>query len=592
MKIHISNWPLFLKTIRRLENVYRFIGIFVTYVILGSFNDLIVLILPAILLENGQGIPNYPMILYYFCGVVGLRVGTEYLFRLFQTQMFRYRYLQIPKLGEIVLNKDTEFIDSENGTQEIEKAYQAVFQGGNAGIEFYIMQYANLTRNVLNTVVSVGIVIWFTKSLLIFFCIFLGILSIFVKNIQKDKLKTIKDSAIPFKTTERYLLKMTNHLKFNLEIRLFEMNQWIRDKFKTVYRGILSTMLNEYQVRFLYTVGSLLLLALNIYVSVTYLIFPIYHQLSSLGFYLSLILLFQIQFYMTEIASNYQNIIANEQFIKDWLVFIEDRELIGKQGVDLSNEEIKSIECIDVWYKTGFSDEYILKGINLSLQLPQSIAILGLNGAGKTTLIKLLCGLIQPTKGRILINGIDLQTVDVTSWQRKLGVLFQDEALFDFSIAENLALSSTIDESRVVQSLERVGLKEKVTQLSQGIGSPFGKQLDKNGTEFSGGERQKLQLARVLYRECEIGILDEPTSALDAIMEKEVYEMFSKNTFSKTNIFITHRLGSTAFCDRIIVLADGRVEEMGTKDHLLKHSITYQKMHASQMHYVTSDSVR
>lgn len=592
MKIHISNWPLFLKTIRRLENVYRFIGIFVTYVILGSFNDLIVLILPAILLENGQGIPNYPMILYYFCGVVGLRVGTEYLFRLFQTQMFRYRYLQIPKLGEIVLNKDTEFIDSENGTQEIEKAYQAVFQGGNAGIEFYIMQYANLTRNVLNTVVSVGIVIWFTKSLLIFFCIFLGILSIFVKNIQKDKLKTIKDSAIPFKTTERYLLKMTNHLKFNLEIRLFEMNQWIRDKFKTVYRGILSTMLNEYQVRFLYTVGSLLLLALNIYVSVTYLIFPIYHQLSSLGFYLSLILLFQIQFYMTEIASNYQNIIANEQFIKDWLVFIEDRELIGKQGVDLSNEEIKSIECIDVWYKTGFSDEYILKGINLSLQLPQSIAIIGLNGAGKTTLIKLLCGLIQPTKGRILINGIDLQTVDVTSWQRKLGVLFQDEALFDFSIAENLALSSTIDESRVVQSLERVGLKEKVTQLSQGIGSPFGKQLDKNGTEFSGGERQKLQLARVLYRECEIGILDEPTSALDAIMEKEVYEMFSKNTFSKTNIFITHRLGSTAFCDRIIVLADGRVEEMGTKDHLLKHSITYQKMHASQMHYVTSDSVR
>lgn len=592
MKIHISNWPLFFKTIRRLENVYRFIGIFVTHVILGSFNDLIVLILPAILLENGQGIPNYPMILYYFCGVVGLRVGTEYLFRLFQTQMFRYRYLQIPKLGEIVLNKDTEFIDSENGTLEIEKAYQAVFQGGNAGIEFYIMQYANLTRNVLNTVVSVGIVIWFTKSLLIFFCIFLGILSIFVKNLQKDQLKTIKDSAIPFKTTERYLLKMTNHLKFNLEIRLFEMNQWIRDKFKTVYRGILSTMLNEYQVRFLYTVGSLLLLALNIYVSVTYLIFPIYHQLSSLGFYLSLILLFQIQFYMTEIASNYQNIIANEQFIKDWLVFIEDRELIGKQGVDLSNEEIKSIECIDVWYKTGFSDEYILKGINLSLQLPQSIAILGLNGAGKTTLIKLLCGLIQPTKGRILINGIDLQTVDVTSWQRKLGVLFQDEALFDFSIAENLALSSTIDESRVVQSLERVGLKEKVTQLSQGIGSPFGKQLDKNGTEFSGGERQKLQLARVLYRECEIGILDEPTSALDAIMEKEVYEMFSKNTFSKTNIFITHRLGSTAFCDRIIVLADGRVEEMGTKDHLLKHSITYQKMHASQMHYVTSDSVR
>lgn len=592
MKIHISNWPLFLKTIRRLENVYRFIGIFVTYVILGSFNDLIVLILPAILLENGQGIPNYPMILYYFCGVVGLRVGTEYLFRLFQTQMFRYRYLQIPKLGEIVLNKDTEFIDSENGTQEIEKAYQAVFQGGNAGIEFYIMQYANLTRNMLNTVVSVGIVVWFTKSLLIFFCIFLGILSIFVKNLQKDQLKTIKDSAIPFKTTERYLLKMTNHLKFNLEIRLFEMNQWIRDKFKTVYQGILSTMLNEYQVRFLYTVGSLLLLALNIYVSVTYLIFPIYHQLSSLGFYLSLILLFQIQFYMTEIASNYQNIIANEQFIKDWLVFIEERELIRKQGVDLSNEEIKSIECIDVWYKTGFSDEYILKGINLSLQLPQSVAIVGLNGAGKTTLIKLLCGLIQPTKGRILINGIDLQTVDITSWQRKLGVLFQDEALFDFSIAENLALSSTIDESRVVQSLERVGLKEKVTQLSQGIGSPFGKQLNKNGTEFSGGERQKLQLARMLYRECEISILDEPTSALDAVMEKEVYEMFSKNTFSKTNIFITHRLGSTAFCDSIIVLAEGRVEEMGTKDYLLKHSITYQKMHASQMHYVTRDSVR
>ncbi|HEM3683339.1 TPA: ABC transporter ATP-binding protein [Streptococcus suis] len=592
MKIHISNWSLLLETIRRMENVYRFIGLFVTYAILGSFNDLIVLILPAILLDNGRGIPNYPLILYYLCGVVGLRIGTEYLSRFFQTQIFRYRYLQIPKLGEIVLNKDTEFIDSENGKQEIEKAYQAVFQGGNAGIEFYIMQYANLTRNVLNTVVSVGMVIWFTKSLLIFFCIFLTILSIFVKNLQKDQLKTIKDSAIPFKTTERYLLKMTNHLKFNQEIRLFEMNQWIRDKFKTVYQGILSTMLNEYQVRFLYTVGSLLLLALNIYVSVTYLIFPIYHQLSSLGFYLSLILLFQIQFYMTEIASNYQNIIANEQFIKDWLAFIDDREPIGKQGVDVSNEEIKSIECIDVWYKHGFSDEYILKGINLSLELPQSIAIVGLNGAGKTTLIKLLCGLIQPTKGHILINGIDLQTIDIPSWHRKLGVLFQDEALFDFSIAENLTLSSTIDESRVVQSLERVGLKEKVTQLSQGIGSQFGRQLDKDGTEFSGGERQKLQLARILYRECEIGILDEPTSALDAIMEREVYEMFSKHSFSKTNIFITHRLGSTAFCDRIIVLADGRIEGMGTKDYLLKHSITYQKMHASQMHYVTSDSVR
>jgi len=224
------------------------------------------------------------------------------------------------------------------------------------------------------------------------------------------------------------------------------------------------------------------------------------------------------------------------------------------------------------------TEKQVLKNVNLTLADGCKLAIVGENGAGKTTFIKLLCRLYTPTSGRITINGIDIEQIPRETYARLLSVVFQDFKLFSFDVAENIALNVKLDDEKMNSIIDRSDLRSKIDSLENGIHTFINREFDKSGVEFSGGEAQKLALARAYYKQCPIVILDEPTSALDPKSEIYLYEHFKSIIDGKSAIFISHRLASTAFFDKIAVFSAGQVAEFGTHEELLNLKGIYSQM--------------
>ena len=212
------------------------------------------------------------------------------------------------------------------------------------------------------------------------------------------------------------------------------------------------------------------------------------------------------------------------------------------------------------------------------------MALVGQNGAGKTTLIKLLCRLYEPTEGTITLNGIDIWKYNYEEYTRAFSVVFQDFAMFSLPVGENIAASSAVDEERAWEVLEEVELAERVRKMKDGLKT----QLYNNngaGVDVSGGEAQRLAIARALYKDAPFVILDEPTAALDPIAEAQIYENFNEMVKNKTAIYISHRMSSCKFCDRIVVLDTGSIAEMGTHDTLLAENGIYVRLYQTQAQY-------
>lgn len=239
----------------------------------------------------------------------------------------------------------------------------------------------------------------------------------------------------------------------------------------------------------------------------------------------------------------------------------------------------------DVYYKYDGSEDYALNGVSFVIKPHNKTAIVGPNGAGKSTIIKLIARFYKPEKGRITINGIDINEIDGEEYQKILGILFQDFSLFDFSVGQNVSSLLEYDENKVKESLDLVGFNyNNAKKLPNGLNTFIGNSLD-DGVDFSGGEKQKIAIARALYKNPPIILLDEPTSALDPKSELEVYTSIAKLTDKKTALFISHRMSSTNFCDNIIVLEKGKIVQEGNHEKLIKEEGLYSRLFNEQAKY-------
>ncbi|MCC8104359.1 MAG: ABC transporter ATP-binding protein/permease [Clostridiales bacterium] len=239
-----------------------------------------------------------------------------------------------------------------------------------------------------------------------------------------------------------------------------------------------------------------------------------------------------------------------------------------------------------VSYRYPSAEKDTLHDINLVIHPGEKLAIVGLNGAGKTTLVRLLCGLFDPTEGRVLLNGTDIRTFNRSDYYAQISAVFQEYSLLDVTVAENVAMTTEdIDIDRVWDSLEKAGLKKAVQELPKGLDTHTGRDVFLDGVLFSGGQTQRLMLARALYKDAPLLMLDEPTAALDPIAENDIYQKYNDMTREKTSVFISHRLASTRFCDRILFLADGRIAEEGTHESLLALGGEYAKLFEVQSRY-------
>lgn len=247
-----------------------------------------------------------------------------------------------------------------------------------------------------------------------------------------------------------------------------------------------------------------------------------------------------------------------------------------------------TIELRDVWYKYDGAEDYTLKGINLTLQAGESLALVGVNGAGKTTLVKLVCGFYRPTKGEILVNGKLIDEYNIHEYYTMISAVFQEIRPVCFTMFEYVAsadINRPTAREDAVTAMKLAGIWEKIESLQNGIDTHLMKGIYDDGVDLSGGEMQKLVLARAIYKNGSVLILDEPTAALDPIAENNLYLQYRELTHGKTSIYISHRFASTRFCDRILLLGDGIIKESGTHDELMAQNGQYAYMFGVQAKY-------
>jgi len=248
------------------------------------------------------------------------------------------------------------------------------------------------------------------------------------------------------------------------------------------------------------------------------------------------------------------------------LVELEEEASVGSIPL---NEEIRTIEFRNVTFSYPRSDEIILNNVSFTINAKEKNAIVGLNGAGKTTLIKLLCRLYKPNSADILVNGISIYDYEYDSYIKQISAVFQDFKLFAYTLKENI-LNEEGDEKVAYEVACKVGLKDKFDTLPDGINSLYTKSFGEGGIELSGGEAQKVAIARALYKNASLVILDEPTSALDPLAEAEIYQNFNDLVQDKTAIYISHRMSSCVFCDRILVFDQGEIKDFDSHENLIK----------------------
>ena len=277
--------------------------------------------------------------------------------------------------------------------------------------------------------------------------------------------------------------------------------------------------------------------------------------------------------------------------IREFLDWNEPSDLNGGERIAFEPNKQYEIRLDDVSFRYPKADKDTLSHINLTVHPGEKLAIVGLNGAGKTTLVKLVCGFLDPTEGRILLNGEDIRKFNRNDYYALFSAVFQEFSVLDVTVKENVAQCvDGIDETRVWQCIDKAGLTEKIQSLPKGIETHLGRRVFKDGVEFSGGQTQRLMLARALYKNAPILVLDEPTAALDPIAENDIYQKYNDMTHGRTSFFISHRLASTRFCDRIIFVDGGKIAEEGTHDELLKNGGGYAYLFEVQSKYYRSDN--
>lgn len=282
------------------------------------------------------------------------------------------------------------------------------------------------------------------------------------------------------------------------------------------------------------------------------------------------------------------NTLQNLSFLEPYMEFMAIKEETREEGKIKFEEKIETLEFNNVTFRYPKAEKPVLKNVSFSIRRGEKISIVGLNGAGKSTLVKLICRMYKADSGEIKINGKSIYDYDYGSYMKGISAVFQDYRLFNFTIGENISCQDrNADNAKINRLIEEVGLGEKIASLKEGINSRFGKEYDKNGIEMSGGEGQKVAIARALYKESSMVILDEPASALDPISEAEIYEKFNSLVEDKTAIYISHRMSSSVFCDRILIIDGGCVADFDTHEHLMKKtdSLYYKLFHSQAENY-------
>ena len=490
----------------------------------------------------------------------------------------------------------TDYKNQEN--EHFRKLQNESFSSCNGNFSYYAQIYdagVQFFSNLLGFLAFLGILVTLSPWIILFI-IGTTLIGYFLnKKVNKWVSENTNEKA-GYEQNLQYVISVSDDVRAAKDIRLYNMTLWLN----SIYEKNLSGLLGWYRkyTAKLFGVSAADGMITLVREGITYLIL-LKMTLSGTISVAEFVLYFNvIAGFSTWLGSLMGQISVLERLnlsmnrFRSYLEFPES--YLREEGTPVNDhKEPKRIELKNVSFRYSEDGEDVLKNINLTIEPGEHIAVVGLNGAGKTTLIKLLCGLTEPTSGKVLYDGTDVLELNRDEYYNLFGAVFQDYSILPVSIEEIVSeeTEGNIDTVKVTESLKQAGLYDKVMSFKDGVKTKYDRSFWDDGINLSGGEVQKLLLARALYRKSPVVLLDEPTAALDPVSENKLYETYNEVMSGKTTVFISHRLASTRFCSRIILIENGRIIEEGTHEELLARKGSYYELFETQAKYYREDKM-
>ena len=507
---------------------------------------------------------------------------------------FEYRktegYVEKKRMDKL-FHTDFKNMESPDFLDYAQRAKTALNRG--KGFHGVLYQSRNfIAQGTLMILSSALIGIQNLLMMIIFIVISFGIVKISSFFTKRDKIK-FSDAMAPTWRKMNYLESTTKNFDFAKDIRLFNMSNAFFNQLSGVNETYkeLNRKHHNRMVLWEVSLGSVLIVQkILMYTWLVYNVVTGAYQISDFVLYVGLVSTFHASVgYVNWIYSDMR---TNSLMINDYRNFVdwkEDRETADEKDGHITEINLDKFEFRfeNVSFKYPGHDNYVLKNVNLTIKNGAKLAVVGVNGAGKTTFIKLMMKLYEPSEGRILLNDVDIKEYNREEYFKLFSPVFQNVECFAMPIYQNISFAEEdkTDMNKINEVLEQSGLSEKINSYEKGIHTNLLKIFDKEGIDLSGGEKQRLAMARALYKDGKVIILDEPTAALDALAEDRMYREFENMIHGKTAVFISHRLGSTRFCDKIAMFEDGTIVEEGTHEELMAKNGKYAYMFGIQSQY-------
>lgn len=554
-------------------------------------------IVPSILevVEINVSVAELTAIILLFTGVlVLLSAAQSYFSSCSQFGRIEVRLI----IGSMIQNKALTMsypdIENQNVRKKMDKASMLV-TSNSAATEAIWTTLVNLLKNVVEFIVFFSLLATLNPFMIIAVLV-TTIVSFSASNYLNGWGYRHRDEEAEYSRRMNYLSEKSRDYTLAKDVRIFGMQGWIEDVYNSMLRLYRSFLARGERVYIWGNIIDVILAFMRNGIVYFFLIGGVLEgEMSAAQFvlYFNTVNLFTngVGKIMTDLATLRKQSL-DICAVREFLDYPETFQM--EQGIPITpNLNIPyQIELQDVSFRYPEAEKNTLSHINLTIRQGEKLAIVGLNGAGKTTLIKFICGFLDPTEGKVLLNNINIKMYNRRDYYQLFSAVFQDFSVLDVTIAENIAQTDeNINTELMEHCINQAGLTEKIKRLPNGVKTHIGKVFE-DGIELSGGELQRLMLARALYKNAPIIILDEPTSALDSIAESEIYNKYNELTNGRMAVYISHRLASTRFCDRIILIAEGSIDEEGTHDELLAHNGHYADLFEIQSKYYREGRAR
>jgi ATP-binding cassette subfamily B protein/ATP-binding cassette subfamily C protein len=559
------------------------------YCLLGGVLPFAAIIFPKFILDELTGPQHLDRIVFYVAALLFCTLFGNALLNLFMTKYFLKGSL-VFNAFQLDMNRGLYEADLQNveaaSFLDLKRKAEMFLYADQWGFGGVLVKFTNITSKAITLLGIVSIIAVLHPVIIIIF-IALALITTWRNGAAKKKFNSF---FLEQSVQERKLMydsSLFSDYKYAKEIRINTMGDWLLKK----YRNRLGVLFNFYKKRRYSNLKMQIFGDVSSFiqqgVAYGYLVYSVINKHFGIGSFT--MYLAAINSFSNAMFSLMDSVVDIRRFSDfygavDTYLSMEKRQREGKR-LPLSRSAGPVIEFRNVSFRYPNQERYTLKNINITIRGGEKLSIVGENGAGKTTFTKLLTRFYRPTEGTIYLNGVDIQDYDYDQYADMFSVLFQDFALFVMPLRDNITLGRNIDDKDIVTALEQSGFKDKLDRLEKGLDTPVYKTFDETGFEPSGGEGQKIAMARALLKGAPVVILDEPTAALDPRAEYEMYMRFNEMVQGKTAVFISHRLASVKFCDKVAVFRNGEIAEYGGHEELMGKRGLYHELFTMQAQF-------